>query len=139
MSTHEQDGSGFGPLGDPWLEEESMGTGAVGTVVRPERKPAPRQDERSDELPPHAVVVHNDDLNTFEHVARCLKKVFGYPFPTGIKYAWEIHNTGRASVWVGPLEHAELKAEQIVSCGPTPEARDRGAQPLRVSVEPVED
>jgi hypothetical protein len=30
-----------------------------------------------------------------------------------------------------------LKADQIVDCGPDPDAVDRGAKPLRVTVEPA--
>ena len=37
----------------------------------------------------------------------------------------------------GALEVAELKADQIRSCGADPAAKARGAQPLGVSVEPA--
>lgn len=132
-------GGGLGTLSEEWLDDGSLSSPQVGTLVRPDRKPEPRDDERAEELPPHAVIVHNDDLNTFDHVARCLKKVFGYSWFKGMRIAWQVHNTGQATVWTGPLEHAELKAEQLVSCGPTPEMRSRGAQALRVTVEPLAD
>ena len=48
----------------------------------------------------------------------------------------EAHEKGRAVVWVGALEVAELKADQIHSCGADPRA-ERRAQPLGVSVEPA--
>jgi ATP-dependent Clp protease adaptor protein ClpS len=49
----------------------------------------------------------------------------------------EAHQKGRAVVWTGALELAELKADQIISCGCDPEAVNGVAQPLRVSVEPM--
>jgi ATP-dependent Clp protease adaptor protein ClpS len=49
----------------------------------------------------------------------------------------EAHEKGRSVVWVGPLEVAELKADQVRSCGPDPTMKARGAQPLGVSVEPT--
>ena len=47
------------------------------------------------------------------------------------------HVSGRAAVWVGSLEVAELKADQIRAAGPDPRMVDRGAGPLSVSLEPV--
>jgi ATP-dependent Clp protease adaptor protein ClpS len=49
----------------------------------------------------------------------------------------EAHHKGRSTVWIGPLEVAELKADQIRACGPDPEQVYRGAQPLQVTVEPL--
>ena len=49
----------------------------------------------------------------------------------------EAHEKGRSVVWTGALEVAELKADQIRSCGPDPAMKARGAQPLAVSVEPA--
>ena len=49
----------------------------------------------------------------------------------------EAHNTGRAVVWTGPKEVAELKAEQMQSFH---ETRDDGRKlgPLGVTIEPAE-
>jgi ATP-dependent Clp protease adaptor protein ClpS len=49
----------------------------------------------------------------------------------------ETHHTGRSVVWTGTLELAELKADQIHSCGPDPDQKGKGAEPLRVSLEPL--
>ena len=49
----------------------------------------------------------------------------------------EAHEKGRCVVWVGTMEVAELKADQIHSCGADPAMKAKGAQPLGVSVEPV--
>jgi ATP-dependent Clp protease adaptor protein ClpS len=94
-------------------------------------------DSRTERQPPYAVILHNDDLNTADYVVLVLRKVFGYEFPKCLELMLEAHLTGRSVVWVGPLEVAELKADQIRSCGADPATRDRGAQPLGVSVEPA--
>lgn len=47
------------------------------------------------------------------------------------------HFTGRSIVWSGVLEVAELKADQIRSCGADPEAKAKGAMALRVTLDPL--
>lgn len=105
------------------------------TVVRP--KPTPQEAKRPKRQPPHAVVLHNDQLNTVLFVVAVLQKVFGYDRTKAIDLMWRAHETGRSVVWSGTKELAELKAEQVESCGPDPTASARGAGPLRVSVEPM--
>ena len=56
------------------------------------------------------------------------------PF-TRLFWLWLI---GRSVVWIGSLEVAELKADQMVGCGADPAQRNRGAEPLRVTVEATE-
>ncbi len=107
----------------------------VEPVVRP--APVPRERTELKRQPPYMVVLHNDDRNGFDFVIGVLRKVFHYG---GLKAFWltlKAHVTGRCCVWTGSLEVAELKADQIRSCGPDPSAKPRGAQPLRVSVEPL--
>ena len=55
------------------------------------------------------VIVLNDDHNTFDHVARTLSNVIpGVSLDDGYRIADRIHNSGRAIVWTGPKETAEL-------------------------------
>jgi ATP-dependent Clp protease adaptor protein ClpS len=106
-------------------------------------EPAPRTERKVGERtkrkrqPPYVVILHNDDLNTFEHVVGVLRKVFNYDRPRAIQLTLEAHTTGQCIVWSGTLELAELKADQIRSCGPDPEMKVRGALALRVTVEPL--
>lgn len=94
-------------------------------------------DVRIKRQPPYAVILHNDDINTVVFVVEVLQKVFGYPVEKCVQLMLEAHNNGRSVVWSGTLELAELKADQIHSCGPDPDQKDKGAQPLRVSLEPL--
>lgn len=94
-------------------------------------------DTRIKRQPPYAVILHNDDINTFGFVVAVLQKVFGYPLERCVQLMLEAHNSGRSVVWTGTLELAELKADQIHSCGPDPDQKGRGAQPLGVTVEPL--
>jgi len=87
--------------------------------------------------PPYAVILHNDDINTMDFVIEVLRKVFGYPVEKCFELTLEAHEKGRSVVWLGALEIAELKADQIRSCGPDPDQKAKGAQPLGVSVEPA--
>mgnify|MGYP005850218007 CR=1 FL=1 len=103
----------------------------------PEVAPESETSTRTQRQPPYAVILHNDDINTMDFVIEVLQKVFAYPLEQCVTLMLEAHETGRAIVWVGPLEVAELKAEQIHSCGADPRTRSRGAQPLGVTVEPL--
>ena len=105
----------------------------VEPVERAERKV--RERTKPKRQPPYAVILHNDDLNTVEHVIGVLRKVFNYDRTKAVQLTLEAHKTGRSVVWSGTLELAELKADQIRSCGPDPEAKARGALALRVTVE----
>lgn len=103
----------------------------------PDVMPETDTDTKTRRQPPYAVILHNDDLNGMEFVVEVLRKVFGYTIEKCVELMIEAHEKGRAAVWIGPLEVAELKADQIHSCGPDPHQKARGAQPLGVSVEPA--
>lgn len=77
--------------------------------------------ERVTKLYPKArVIVLDDDVNTFQHVVDCLRKII--PGMSEDK-AWELANRidseGAAEVWCGPLEQAELYHQQLQSEGLT--------------------
>jgi ATP-dependent Clp protease adaptor protein ClpS len=71
--------------------------------------------------------VRNDDHNTFDHVARTLARVIpGVTVDQGYAIADRIHNTGRAVVWSGHKELAELYWEQLHSAGLTMAPLEQG-------------
>ncbi|TWT72796.1 ATP-dependent Clp protease adaptor [Posidoniimonas polymericola] len=83
------------------------------------------------------MILHNDDFNGFLFVAESIVKVFGYEPEKAIKLMLRAHETGRSCVWSGMREHAELKADQLRSCGGDPEQAHQNALPLRVTTEPM--
>ncbi len=102
----------------------------------PEVVPDQETETRTRRQPPYAVVLHNDDTNTMEFVVAVLRKVFGYTVEKCVKLMLEAHEKGKAAVWIGALEVAELKADQIRSCGSDPFVK-KGGHPLGVSIEPA--
>ena len=95
----------------------------------------PAEATRTERQPPYAVILLNDDHNSMEFVVAVLRKVFGYSVEKCVELMLAAHEKGRVVVWTGPMEVAELKADQIHSCGGDP-ATKKGL-PLRVSVEPM--
>ncbi len=80
----------------------------------------PREEEqvrtRSRALDPYAVILHNDDVNSMDHVVRSvMKSVPGIGIGKAIKIMLDAHNHGRAVVIVCPLEPAELYRERLQS------------------------
>jgi ATP-dependent Clp protease adaptor protein ClpS len=75
---------------------------------------------------PWQVIVLNDDHNTFDGVAFALSSVLpGVGFDQGMSYANRIHTSGRAVVWSGHKERAELYWQQLKGFGLTMAPLDR--------------
>jgi ATP-dependent Clp protease adaptor protein ClpS len=73
------------------------------------------------------VIVRNDDHNTFDHVARTLARVIpGVTLDRGHEIANVIHSTGKAIVYSGQQEPAELYWEQLNDAGLTMAPLERG-------------
>lgn len=106
-------------------------------IVRPRRKPRHRTNKRPKKQPPYAVIIENDDFHTFIYVIEVLQKVFGYGLEKAFPFTRTIHTTGRAVVWSGTLEVAELKRDQIRSYGPDDYAPRPVRFPLGVTIEPL--
>ena len=70
-------------------------------------------------LPPFKVVLHNDDVNTFEHVIVTILKLTPLKEPEAIAKTIEAHETGHAVLLVTSKERAELYVEQFASCSLT--------------------
>ncbi len=66
-----------------------------------------------------------------------LRKVFRYDRPQAFRLTMEAHHSGRSIVWSGQKEIAELKADQIRSCGADPQMKHKGSLTLRVTIEPL--
>jgi ATP-dependent Clp protease adaptor protein ClpS len=106
----------------------------------PQIEPPPKKQwgkSKPKNQPPHAVVVFNDDEHSFQYVIEAFSKVFGYPREKSYALAVQIHNAGRGIVWSGTRELAELKRDQIRSCGRDFHAVNKVTFPLGVTIEPL--
>ena len=111
---------------------------AVQTLPRPvERQEDQPAGAKPRKQPPYAVVVLNDEEHTFEYVIETLMKVFGYPHEKSFALTLQVHNAGKAIVWSGSREVAELKRDQIRSAGPDFYAGTKVDFPLGVTIEPL--
>jgi ATP-dependent Clp protease adaptor protein ClpS len=73
------------------------------------------------------VIVLNDDHNTFDHVAHTLARhIPGVSVDKGYAIANTIHNSGRAIVWSGMREPAELYWSQLRDAGLTMAPLEQG-------------
>ena len=73
------------------------------------------------------VIVRNDDHNTFEHVANTLARFIpGISVSRGMEIANVIHSAGRAIVYSGHQEAAELYWEQLKGAGLTMAPLEQG-------------
>jgi ATP-dependent Clp protease adaptor protein ClpS len=78
-------------------------------------KPREREETRTRRLPPYNVILENDDHHSFEFVMDVLRKVLGCTAQRAQQLTEEAHTTGRALIWSGAKEVAELKVEQVHS------------------------
>ena len=75
-------------------------------------------------LPPFRVVLHNDDVNTFDHVIVAILKLTPLNEQEAIEKTIEAHESGSSMLLVTSKERAELYVEQfaslslIVTCEP---------------------
>lgn len=99
-------------------------------------KPKQREETATRLLPPYNLILENDDYHSFEFVMDVLQKALGYNQQRAFLLTHEAHTKGRAVVWTGSKEVAELKLEQIKSFH---EIRTDGAKfgPLGCYIEPA--
>lgn len=106
-------------------------------VVVTTTRPAPHSNTKPKRQPPYAVIVENDDDHTFEYVIETLSKVCGHSRQKAHLLAVEIDSRGRAIVWSGTRELAELKRDQIRGMGADHFGPRPVTYPLGVVIEPL--
>lgn len=67
----------------------------------------------------YQVILHNDDVNVADFVARCLMRVFGHTEQLAYRIMMEAHNKGRAIAQVEAESEARLHRGQLQSFGLT--------------------
>jgi ATP-dependent Clp protease adaptor protein ClpS len=113
----------------------STESGPPDVIVAPKAKPQERTRVRR--VPPYNVILANDDYHSFEFVVDVLCKALGYTKERSLQLTLQAHNSGRAVVWTGPKEVAELKVEQIRTFHETRAVDQAKLGPLTCSVEPA--
>jgi ATP-dependent Clp protease adaptor protein ClpS len=88
-------------------------------------------------LPPYHVILENDDFHSFQFVIGVLVKALGYTSQRAYEMAWKAHTAGRAVVWTGPKEVAELKVEQIRTFHEIRESDGAKLGPVSCCIEPA--
>ena len=83
--------------------------------------------------PQARVIVLDDDVNTFQHVVDCLRRIIpGVSEEKAWDLAHRIDGQGSAEVWCGPLEQAELYHQQLTAEGLTMAPLERRCSRRRV-------
>jgi len=67
--------------------------------------------------PPWMTILHNCDCHTFEQVVKQLQKAIACSEAEGWEIAWQVHNTGKAVVRVGPEPECVRVGNILASIG----------------------
>lgn len=59
------------------------------------------------------ILVFDDPVNLMEYVTKVLQKVFSYPRERAEDLMMTVHTAGKALVWTGAREPAELYVQQL--------------------------
>jgi ATP-dependent Clp protease adaptor protein ClpS len=71
----------------------------------------------SEVAPPWMTILHNCDCHTFEQVVKQLQKAIACSEAEGWEIAWQVHNTGKAVVKVGPETECVRVGNILASIG----------------------
>jgi ATP-dependent Clp protease adaptor protein ClpS len=81
----------------------------------PSTKPGTATERHAAHIPLYKVLLHNDDVNTMEHVIKALMRVFKFKQHVCEGIMMEAHHNGVALCAVEPLEQAEHHKDQLLS------------------------
>ncbi|MEM6392867.1 MAG: ATP-dependent Clp protease adaptor ClpS [Planctomycetota bacterium] len=115
---------------------EPEGDTAV-VVVEEEQPQKQAAAKKPKQLPPYQVVLLNDNDHTYEYVIEMLLRVFRLPVDKAVELTARVDTAGRAPVWSGSKEVAELKRDQVRGYGPDFYASLTVRYPLGCLIEPM--
>jgi ATP-dependent Clp protease adaptor protein ClpS len=81
----------------------------------PSAKPGTVLDQHTTHIPRYKVLLHNDDVNSMDHVVKALIRIFKFERAVCERIMLEAHHNGVALCTVEPLEQAELHRDQLIS------------------------
>ena len=105
------------------------------TITQPLTRP--RTNSRTRRIPPYNLVLANDDHHSMDFVVDVLRKILGIPMERAVRLMLEAHSSGRAIIWTGPKEVAELKVEQVQTCHEIRHHDQSNLGPLDCTIEPA--
>jgi ATP-dependent Clp protease adaptor protein ClpS len=87
------------------------------TITRSTTKPGTSAvtEHRITHIPRYKVLLHNDAVNTMDHVVKSLMRVFKFERSVCEGIMIEAHSNGVALCVVEPFEQAELHRDQLTS------------------------
>lgn len=85
------------------------------TIEAPVRSIEP--DTTSETELPWVVIVWDDPVNLMEYVVFVFQELFGYSRRKARRLMLQVHNEGKAAVFSGPLEEAELNVQRLHAYG----------------------
>jgi len=103
-------------MADHKVQTAELTDSGAGTAVAtaPAKKPVvPKR--RPKQLPPYKVLLHNDEVNTFESVIAAILKLTTLQPQEAVLRTLEAHETGVALLLVTHKERAELYHEQFTT------------------------
>ena len=100
-------------------------------------KPKTEEETHTRRVPPYHVILLNDDHHSMQFVVEVLCKALGFNEARSLELMMKAHTDGRAIVYTGPQEVAELKADQIGTFHETRERDGCDLGPLGCEVEPA--
>jgi ATP-dependent Clp protease adaptor protein ClpS len=84
-------------------------------TTAPTTKPGTVLEQQSAHIPRYKVLLHNDDVNSMDHVVEALMRVFRFERAVCEGIMQEAHRNGVALCTIEPLEQAELHRDQLIS------------------------
>jgi ATP-dependent Clp protease adaptor protein ClpS len=85
------------------------------TIEAPVRSIEP--DTISETELPWVVIVWDDPVNLMEYVVFVFQELFGFSRRKARRLMLQVHNEGKAAVFSGPLEEAELHVQRLHAYG----------------------
>lgn len=70
-----------------------------------------------DDLASHALILYNDDVNTFEHVIESLVKICQHEVTQAEQVAWIVHTKGKCDVKHGPFVKLDPLCRKLINRG----------------------
>jgi ATP-dependent Clp protease adaptor protein ClpS len=124
----------YAASGGPNLEP-SDDSGGTGTQTLP--KPDLQEKTKHKKAPLYHVILHNDEVHTYQYVVIMLMQLFGKTAERAYQHAVEVDKTGITIVETTNRERAELKRDQIKAFGADPLLK---ASPggMSASIEPAD-